>query len=145
MPALLEGDEETPRPRSRSRRPTLNEQRTIVIVDDDVDAAQALASAVPLRERGRVRVFSDPLQAVDELASGRGELLITDLSMPWLDGRDVLTLARRWCPGLKVIVVSGYPRGSSIAASEGVAFLQKPVDASTLQRAIAQALARAPG
>jgi DNA-binding NtrC family response regulator len=68
------------------------------------------------------------------------DLLVADLSMPWIDGKDVVSSAHVRRPDLPVILVSGYARGAEIAAEEGVPFFPKPVDLQALRRAVEDAL-----
>jgi DNA-binding NtrC family response regulator len=116
--------------------------RTIFVLDDDPDQAEVMAQA--LTERGRrVRAFSDPIRALAALANESCDLLIADLSMPWIDGKDVVASAHVRRPDLRVFLVSGYARGAEIAAEEGVPFFGKPVNLKELRSAVDRALAEA--
>lgn len=112
----------------------------IFVVDDDTDQAELLAQALACRA-WRVRVFSDPIRALAALNSDGADLLIADLSMPWIDGGDVVASARLRRPRLKVILVSGYTRGEAIARRHGVQFFTKPIDLDALRKAIHELLA----
>src|SRR5262245_50193380 len=101
--------------------------KKIFVVDDDPDQAELMAHALVAPGR-RVRAFSDPLRVLAALASDQPDLLIADVSMPWIDGKDVAASAHLRRPGLNIFLVSGYPRGSEIAAEEGLPFFPKPVD-----------------
>jgi FixJ family two-component response regulator len=68
--------------------------------------------------------------------------LIADLSMPWIDGKDVVASAQLRRPELKIFMVSGYPRGAEIAAEEGVPFFAKPIDLALFRAAVDEALDR---
>jgi DNA-binding NtrC family response regulator len=114
--------------------------RTIFVVDDDPDQAEVMAQALSGRGR-RVRAFSDPIRALAALTSEGADLLIADLSMPWIDGKDVVASAHVRRPNLAVFLVSGYPRGAEIAAEEGVPFFPKPVDLQALRHAVERVLA----
>ena len=102
--------------------------KTIFVLDDDPDQAELMAQALPARGR-RVRAFSDPIRALAALTSEGADLLIADLSMPWIDGKDVVASAHlrrpelRGLPGLAAIRAA--PRSPR---SEGVPFFAKPVD-----------------
>ncbi len=111
----------------------------IFIVDDDPDLSDVIGQAIREWTHAGVRVFDDPLRAVDALAHEEAELLITDLSMPWLDGVHVLASARERRPDLPVIVISAYARGAVVAASYGAAFLSKPIDVRKLIAAVEHA------
>jgi two-component system C4-dicarboxylate transport response regulator DctD len=113
--------------------------RTIFVLDDDPDQAEVMAQALAGRGR-RVRAFSDPIRALAALTAEPVDLLVADLSMPWIDGKDVVSSAHLRSPDLPVILVSGYPRGAEIAAEEGVPFFAKPVDLQGLRRAVEEAL-----
>src|SRR6188474_2445583 len=89
--------------------------KTIFVVDDDPDQAEVLAQALSARGR-RVRAFSDPIRALAALTSEGADLLIADLSMPWIDGKDVVASAHLRRPDLPIFLVSAYPRGAEIAA-----------------------------
>src|SRR6202011_5745182 len=95
--------------------------KTIFVLDDDPEQAELIAQALTGRGR-RVRAFSDPIRALAALAVDSADLLIADLSMPGIDGKDVVASAHMRKPELTVFMVSGYPRGPEIAAEEGVAF-----------------------
>lgn len=113
--------------------------RTIFVLDDDPDQAEVMAQALAGRGR-RVRAFSDPIRALAALSSDGADLLIADLSMPWIDGKDVVASAHLRRPELRVFLVSGYPRGAEIAAEEGVPFFAKPIDLDALREAAESAL-----
>jgi two-component system, NtrC family, C4-dicarboxylate transport response regulator DctD len=114
--------------------------KTIFVLDDDPEQAELMAQALTGRGR-RVRAFSDPIRALAALTLDGADLLVADLSMPWIDGKDVVTSARLRCPELHIIMVSGYPRGAEIAAEEGVPFFAKPIDLGQFRAAVDGALA----
>ena len=113
--------------------------QTIFVLDDDPDQAELLAQALTGRGR-KVRAFSDPIRALAALTNEGADLLVADLSMPWIDGKDVVASARLRRPGLPVCLVSGYPRGAEIAAESGVPFFAKPVDLDGLRACVEAAL-----
>ncbi len=108
--------------------------KTIFVVDDDQDQAELLAQALTTRAC-RVRAFSDPIRALAALNADGTDLLVADLSMPWMDGGNVVASARIKRPGLKVILVSGYASGVEIARRFGVPFFSKPIDLDALRQA----------
>ena len=113
---------------------------TIFVVDDDPDQAEVLAQALAAHGR-RVRAFSDPIRALAALTSEGADLLIADLSMPWIDGKDVVNSAHLRRPNLPIFLISAYPRGAEIAAETGVPFFSKPLDLDQLRQAAELALA----
>jgi DNA-binding NtrC family response regulator len=113
--------------------------KVIFVLDDDQDQAELLAQALACRE-WRVRAFSDPIRALAAIAAEGADLLVADLSMPWIDGGDVVAGARLRRPTLKVILVSGYPRGAEIAERYHAPFFAKPVDLDRLRNIAAELL-----
>jgi DNA-binding NtrC family response regulator len=115
--------------------------KTIFVLDDDPEQAELMAQALTGRGR-RVRAFSDPIRALAALTLDGADLLVADLSMPWIDGKDVVASARMRRPELSIFMVSGYPRGAEIAAEEGVPFFAKPIDLAQFRSAVDEALVR---
>jgi DNA-binding NtrC family response regulator len=114
--------------------------KTIFVVDDDADAGELLAQALAGPGR-RVRAFADPLRALAALTAEEADLLIADLAMPWIDGKDVIAASRLRRPDMEIIVISGVSRGPEVARGAGVAFFPKPVDLELLRRMVDRKLA----
>ena len=64
------------------------------------------------------------------------EILLTDLGLPRMNGRQLVEEARRLRPDLRVIVASGYSSGIQAGPDGGVAHLTKPYDLGQLRRAL---------
>lgn len=111
--------------------------KKVFVVDDDPDQAEIMVQALADGEL-QVRAFSDPIRALTALANEEADLLIADLSMPWIDGKDVIRSARQRRPGLAIFLVSGYARGVEIAHEAGIRFFQKPLDWEVLRDAVKQ-------
>jgi CheY-like chemotaxis protein len=77
---------------------------------------------------------ADAREALVLLQEDQGiSILLTDLGLPGMSGRQLLEEALRLRPGLKVIVASGY-REDGLGADIGV--LRKPFDLQQLQRVL---------
>jgi DNA-binding response OmpR family regulator len=72
-------------------------------------------------------------------APGRYALVIADLTLPDMNGADLVAKLRRNNPGFRALITSGYPYQSS---AEGMEFLQKPFLPKMLAEAIERTLAR---
>ncbi|MCK6488503.1 MAG: PAS domain S-box protein [Planctomycetes bacterium] len=121
--------------------------RRILVVDDEPMLRELLA--VTLRELGHaVELAEDGLQALarHRAAGGAFDLVILDLVMPGLDGRDTFHRLRQADPGIRVLLASGYSIAGDARAlldAGAVGFVQKPFQREELLRQVAAALAPA--
>lgn len=118
-----------------------------IVVDDDNASAQVLAKL--LRRLGcEVTACTEPEAALPLALAGHVDLVCLDLTMPGLDGYQVLTLIRshehsRRAPSVPVIAVTGRVSvdDRADALADGfVAHLGKPVLLDALREALARAL-----
>jgi PAS domain S-box-containing protein len=117
---------------------------TILVVEDE--AAVLALSRRALEMQGYVVLAAaDPAAAIRvvERHGGMIHLLLTDVVMPGLSGRELADrlLARR--PGLRVLYMSGYPGDAVVqhgALPVGSAFLQKPFSPDGLARKVRDVL-----
>jgi signal transduction histidine kinase/ActR/RegA family two-component response regulator len=132
--------ESTTPPPTTKASPVGNGFRSILVVDDDPGARGALADF--LLEAGfEVHTAASGPAALAQLrAGGTCDVLVTDLSMPDLDGLELLRLARSLRPGLPGILVTGHLSDADgfEDAYAGGAFsvLRKPVAAADLSAAM---------
>lgn len=85
--------------------------RRVMVIDDSQIQCAVWKRLLEDRYGGRVRIetYSDPRQAVVRLGSDV-HLLLLDWEMPWMDGREVLDVARDRGVDLKrVIITSSHP------------------------------------
>ena len=111
--------------------------RRILVVDDDVDAAEALGEL--LRDYGHdVATAHDGPQALDNARLHRPDIVLLDISMPEMDGYGVAKRIRSEL-GLGqalLVALTGYGEGRHRRQAREAGFdqhLTKPVDASTLE------------
>jgi CheY-like chemotaxis protein len=115
---------------------------TVLLVDDEQDVRETGQRLLEVHGY-TVLTAEDGLAAVraaDRFA-GPIHLLLTDVVMPRMNGRELGEVIGRRRPGIKVLYVSGYPNdvlGSSLAP--GVRLLRKPFSASTLLHGVREAL-----
>lgn len=104
--------------------------KTVLIVEDD-PGIRALMKKILTRQGFAVMEAAGGEEALmlSEAQPGEIHLLITDLMMPQMGGREVSERLRAQRPGIKVLFVSGYtddPMIQSGQLPEGTEFLQKP-------------------
>jgi len=117
---------------------------TILVVEDEA-AVLALSRRALEMQGYLVLAAADPAAAmrVVERHGGMIHLLLTDVVMPGLSGRELADrlVARR--PGLRVLYMSGYPGDAVVqhgALPIGSAFLQKPFSPDGLARKVRDVL-----
>jgi DNA-binding NtrC family response regulator len=96
----------------------------LLLVDDETALADLLKRYLE-RLGYQVDACVHPEAALGFLDAhpARYALLITDFTLPAMNGEQLLERARERAPGLRAIIASGYPYQPHIA---GVEFLQKP-------------------
>jgi PAS domain S-box-containing protein len=123
----------------------------LLLVDDDDPLVRGTLAA-ELRERGYVVAEAEGGEAaLARLDAGeRVDLLVTDLSMPGLDGAALIYEAQGRRPGLPAVLVTGYAGDGATLAVGGVApdatfaLLRKPASAAELADLVAALLHREP-
>jgi CheY-like chemotaxis protein len=110
------------------------EERVILVVDDNSDHRKGFRV---LLERGGYSVVEcqSGKEALTALEKKNFNLMTLDLSMPDVDGFEVLRVVRSKHPELKIVVVSGFQQGSMNQAAKllgAVVTLDKGVAAGLL-------------
>jgi CheY-like chemotaxis protein len=121
----------------RAARPLPRVRRRILVVDDNRDAARALATMLEL-EGHDVRLAFDGKQALELAEQHRPEAILMDLGMPNMNGYEAARRLRRaeWGRAALLVAVTGWGQQADRAASERSGFdhhLVKPVDPAAVQ------------
>jgi PAS domain S-box-containing protein len=121
---------------------------SILVVEDDADVRAIIGRS--LRERGYT--VMEAADGVDALALAErqavpSDLVVADVVMPHMGGRELAArLAKRW-PGVPVLFTSGYTGADAIGRGlleSGSPFIQKPLDPESLARTIHRILTDRP-
>jgi DNA-binding NtrC family response regulator len=115
----------------------------VLILDDEPDSCNLVKRIVEGLEH-TAAAFTDEDAAIGYGASSRVELVILDLKLRRMSGLDVLQRLRQTNPGLKVVILTGYPMLLSAEESSRLRidqFLFKPVDIDLLEIKISETLA----
>jgi PAS domain S-box-containing protein len=116
-----------------------------VLVAEDAGGVRAVVWQVLKRHGYAVLAAADGQSALD-LALGREapiDLLVTDVIMPEMSGRQLADRLRERRPRLKVLFVSGYTDDAIVRhgiLEPGIAFLQKPFTPEALARKVREVL-----
>lgn len=107
----------------------------ILMAEDERLAAEVLEEVL-LDAGFHVTAAPDGQAALEAAAAIRFDILLTDLRMPRLDGRELIARLRAERPGLPVVVMTGYPPPDGAAAlhdgSGPLRLLTKPIDLAGL-------------
>lgn len=123
----------------------MDQEKKILIVDDEPGIRELLA---PFLERAgyEIATAADGLDALDKIKSFRPDLVILDVLMPELNGREVLRRMREdenWTPVILLTQVGDAPE-RALALEEGADdYLNKPFDSNELMARIKAVLRRA--
>ncbi|HEY1956244.1 MAG TPA: PAS domain S-box protein [Polyangiaceae bacterium] len=116
----------------------------ILLVEDE-DQVRALAKAVLARQGYEVHAAENgnaALALFDKL-EGKIDLLLTDVVMPKMSGRELAEKLAPIRPELKVLFMSGYTDDTVVhhgVLDSGIAFLQKPITPDALARKVREVL-----
>jgi signal transduction histidine kinase/ABC-type amino acid transport substrate-binding protein/ActR/RegA family two-component response regulator len=126
--------------------PALRREATVLLVDDEEMIREAVTAV--LESLGlTVLTANDGREALETVQRPevKVDVVLMDLTMPHMDGREAFQAIRRIHPDLPIILSSGYNEHESIQDFMGrglAAFLQKPYTLQTLERTVLEVLAR---
>jgi PAS domain S-box-containing protein len=137
--------EEVPRPLDKTSQPMAIEGGGAVLLVDDEEMVREMAAAMLTRLGFTVLAARDGIEAIEVFLQHRNQirLVLTDLTMPRMDGWEVLTALRKLAPDIPVIMASGYDKAQVMAGDHPElpqVFLGKPYKRRVLSDAIDQAL-----
>jgi PAS domain S-box-containing protein len=114
----------------------------ILLVEDD--SLIRLSTAEMLTDLGHsIEEAEDGPMALAALDRGVFDVIVTDLSLPGMSGKDLAAAATERRPGLRVVFATGYaaPAGASGSPDRGAVVLQKPYDEQSMASALRAAMA----
>jgi two-component system, cell cycle sensor histidine kinase and response regulator CckA len=123
-----------------------NGKHVILVVDDESGIRDFLSTY--LRSKSfKVHSAESGEQALRiwDQEKGRIDLLLTDVVMPGINGKDLADRLRLECPTLRVIFMSGYLPEEIAEQTLGAVFFKKPFHPNELLTTIREILHQAPG
>jgi DNA-binding NtrC family response regulator len=124
-------------------------KQCILIVEDEQTVANALLRALNTPRGGGYTVEScDSAEAaLERLAAGCFDLIISDLRLPGMDGLQLIELARRRYPDLHFVLITAYgsPRVEEQARHLTDAFVAKPFRLRDMIQIVGRVLNQEPG
>ncbi|MFP4458731.1 MAG: PAS domain S-box protein [Candidatus Zixiibacteriota bacterium] len=119
---------------SKTKSPSRNTDKKIILAEDD-SAVRELVNKILFRLGYETRMLeaARDYKKIDDLSEF--DLLITDVIMPELNGKELYDLLKQHSPDLKVLFISGYTDeviAEHGVLEKGVNFLQKPISIKDL-------------
>jgi len=112
----------------------------ILLVEDDATLL-GLTEAALVEAGYDVQSRDDARDALALMVIDRDiDLLITDMSMPWMSGDELARAVRRLAPGVPVLYVTGHDvsmLGAVNGEGTGTAYMQKPYTVEELRARVA--------
>jgi PAS domain S-box-containing protein len=127
-------------------RPEGEKLETILVVEDDTDL-RAYVSELLRDLNYRVVAASSAQAALTILLQEepKVDLLLTDVVMPGINGRELGRRAQQIRPGIKILYMTGYSRNAVVhqgRLDEGVELLEKPISQAKLALRVREMLDR---
>jgi CheY-like chemotaxis protein len=116
----------------------------VLLIEDEV-MMREMAASMLTRIGYKVLVANDGIEALEVFKNYLDDILVvvSDLSMPRMDGWETLTALRRIRSDIPVVLVSGHGESKELAGDHPElpqVFLHKPYQKSDLQAAIERAI-----
>lgn len=108
----------------------------LLICDDSLMARKQVAKSIPANWDVDITFATNGVEGLQAIRDGKGEMVFLDLTMPEMDGYQVLEAVKRDGLNAMVIVISGdiqpeaHQRVTSLGAMD---FIRKPVNPEKLE------------
>jgi CheY-like chemotaxis protein len=126
-------------PAEDAATPRAGQGERVLVVEDESDVRMLVVDV--LRELGySVEVAADGPSALPYLQdAGRIDLLVTDVGLPGMNGRQLAEIARQHRPQLRVLFMTGYARNAQVRGDfleQGMDMLTKPFSIDDLAQRV---------
>jgi DNA-binding response OmpR family regulator len=113
------------------RRPPLDVRKRLLVVDDELPILKLVTRilATDSYDISSASSGEEAAQLINTPGFAGVDLLVTDLMMPGMNGRELATLARRQFPNLRVLYITGFADTlfkDLTELNEGESFIEKP-------------------
>lgn len=123
----------------------MNKDRTILVVDDEMNMCLVLRRI--LEKAGyKVIIAVDGLKALDIVRESRPDVILLDLMMPGMNGREVCRIARDLSPETRIIYFTARIESDlkklKELRSEADTFISKPASSRTILAGVNSVLSK---
>ena len=116
----------------------MDNQVRLLVVDDEPKICHLIEELLKL-EGYRVDVSFSGMEALQMIKKNEYQMLLTDLKMPGIDGLELIKKAKKECPEIRTIMVTGYATVSNAVESlrHGIDdYITKTFNIFELQKAV---------
>jgi CheY-like chemotaxis protein len=115
-----------------------------ILIMDDEAATRSIMEAVLTKSGYSVTACSNGKEGIDAFRKNQHDLVITDISMPVINGLEVITLIRKENAEVPIIAISGVERSASFLSMADYytadVTIEKPINAQELLEAVKNTL-----
>ncbi len=143
---LPERDRETTPDARAAPRTSPRGKETILLVEDDGGVRRALSALLESHGYDVLAADSGTVAlAAWDAAGGKVDLVVTDLMMAGMNGRELAAELATRRPGLAILIISGHTGDLDPSVAASYELLRKPFEGESLLAAVRACLDRAPG
>ena len=110
----------------------------VLVVDDDPIVLKCCERVLG-GEGYEATLAAGAAEALEKLEEACYEMLLVDIKMPERDGLYLIERVKERCPGVPILVMSGYPTSETVSRSSALgagAFIAKPFTPDELIKAV---------
>ena len=120
----------------------IENKKSILVIEDDAEVRSMLEDYLTYLGY-EVFTAEDGLEGLKKIKSGRYDLVITDIAMPYVSGIGIISILKEEHPEIPVMAVTGYGYHAEELANEknANAIVSKPFDIQEIKNLIEALLA----
>ncbi|MBB6488410.1 response regulator [Rhizobium lusitanum] len=115
-----------------------------ILITEDEDSLRTFVARALRLDGHETEEAADGAEGLEKLREGGYDLLLSDIRMPVMDGIELAHQAHSTCPGMKILLMTGYAEQRERAddlMEKIVDVVAKPFALPDIRKAVARALA----
>jgi len=115
-----------------------------ILITEDEDSLRSFVARALRLDGHETEEAADGAEGLEKLRDGVYDLLLSDIRMPVMDGIELAHQAASTCPGMKILLMTGYAEQRERAddlMEKIVDVVAKPFALPDIRKAVARALA----
>lgn len=116
---------------------------TVLIVDDEAMPRKVLKEHLPWESLKIAQIVqaSDGLEAIEQARLYKPDIIISDVKMPRMNGLEMASEIRGFCPQCQFIFLSGYSDKEYLKSAirlKAASYVEKPIDLEEIEEALTE-------